>query len=269
MSGGVQESIPRVLAAMAALDDAVVTHKLLSDRLKAANDEAEHLDEQLRRVDPDNRDALLQAAQRFAVALSLAQRIAWREERARRDLTRAQTALDLVRRADHKAHLERLRIELTIDAASIWDTVGRFEQQLRERLEQHAALAQQLALASRATGAALKQLTAWAPALGTSGPALWRALADGVRPPEDATPYSPLDREPPDEIDLALRPAPRTQPPRAPEPVLPIEIPPALQAPFPPEAPQSTRIGRVLKTLARIVDSDAPPRRKPKTSTQR
>jgi hypothetical protein len=48
---------------------------------------------------------------------------------------------------------------------------------------------------------------------------------------------------------------------------MPIEIPPSLQAPFTSEPPEPrTRIQRVLKTLARIVDSEPAP---PKTLRQK
>jgi hypothetical protein len=176
--------LPPVLTAMSAADAAVGEHDRLVEQLGLAVQEAARLDEELRAVDFADVERLASVTQAYAAAVSAAQRLSWREQEARRGRERSQEALAQARKVQSHARSELLRIELEIDAASIWDMVGRFEQQVRKRLEDHAALAAEMGFAARAAGeesAMALEASTLAPALGTSGPALWSALAGGVR----------------------------------------------------------------------------------------
>jgi hypothetical protein len=176
--------IPPVLAAMSALDEAVAEHELLVERLANAMQEGVRLDEELRSVELSDHEKMSFATKALAFQVSVVQRIAWKEESARRSRESAQLALVQARKVQSRARSELLRIELEIDAASIWDMVGQFEAKVRLRLEDHAKIASEMSFASAAAGeqstAALEAATL-APALGMSGPDLWSALAGGVR----------------------------------------------------------------------------------------
>jgi hypothetical protein len=176
--------IPPVLAAMSALDEAVAEHELLVERLANAMQEGVRLDEELRSVEFSDHEKMSVATKALAFQVSVVQRIAWKEESARRSRESAQLALVQARKVQSRARSELLRIELEIDAASIWDMVGQFEAKVRLRLEDHAKIASEMNFASTAAGeqstAALEAATL-APALGMSGPDLWSALAGGVR----------------------------------------------------------------------------------------
>lgn len=266
-----------VLAAMAAMDEVVANQKLLAERLAGAVEAAEHLDEDLRRVDPAQHDALVGVAQKLARAVTHVQRLATLEERARLAVRQAQQRLDEARRTGHGHQLERLRVELEIDAASIWDLVGQFEAQVRERLGQHAALAADLAFTAQAAGEpqqlSLPAVATWVPALGTSGPDLLDALANGVRQlqgqriaggPDPAG----LQRLTPDHTDGGVKTVAGTRMDREPEIVRPsrvvVETAAAVESPAPP-APQITprgRLERALNALGRAIDSKAPPAKK-------
>jgi hypothetical protein len=254
-----EQTLTPVLAAMSAMDDAIVTHRLFEERLNGAIEEATRLDEALRKIDPAQEQELYQAAQKLAFAVTLVQRIAFREERARLEMRRAQEALEQARRLGHKAHLEHLRVELTIDAASIWDLVGQFELQLRERLQKHAEIAQDMQFAAAAAGEpelpALES-AALTPALGASGPDLFRALASGVpaRPaPLPLPKIAPVISEPP------VSEQPITEPPApilrhaAVQPLSP--QPPASGPPSAPPTPRG-RLERALRSLGRVINGD-------------
>jgi len=176
--------LPPVFAAMSALNAAVAEHDLLVERLAIAMQEGARLDEELRAVDFEDHEKLAVAAKALAFAVSMVQRIAWKEEAARQAIERTQQALATARKVQSRARSELLRIELEIDAASIWDMVGQFEAKVRARLEEHAKIAAEMNFAANAAGersnAALEASTL-VPALGTSGPDLWNALAGGVR----------------------------------------------------------------------------------------
>jgi hypothetical protein len=176
--------LPPVFAAMSALDEAIAEHDLLVERLATAMQEGARLDEELRAVDFDDHERLAVATKAMAFAVSMVQRIAWKEEAARKAMEHAQQALVTARKVQSRARSELLRIELEIDAASIWDMVGQFEAKVRGRLEEHAKIAADMNFAAHAAGeesvAALEASTL-VPALGTSGPDLWNALAGGVR----------------------------------------------------------------------------------------
>ena len=176
--------IPPVLAAMSALDEAVAEHELLVERLANAMQEGVRLDEELRSVEFNDHERMATATKALAFQVSVVQRIAWKEESARRSRESAQLALVQSRKVQSRARSELLRIELEIDAASIWDMVGQFEAKVRLRLEDHAKIAGEMNFAAAAAGeqsnAALEAATL-APALGMSGPDLWSALAGGVR----------------------------------------------------------------------------------------
>jgi hypothetical protein len=229
--------LPPVLTAMSALDAAVGEHDRLVEQLGAAVQEAARRDDELRGVDFADAQRLAAATQAYATAVSTAQRLSWREQQARRARERAQEALAQARKVQSRARSELLRIELEIDAASIWDMVGRFEQQVRKRLEDHSALAAEMGFAAKAAGeesAMALEASTLAPALGTSGPALWSALAGGVRLLYDKT------------GSLPVLPAAETPPPpvsgRAPVlEIAPVSDPPPLaeDTPAPPVAPQS------------------------------
>jgi hypothetical protein len=227
--------LPPVLTAMSALDTAVGEHDRLVEQLGAAVQEAARLDEELRGVDFADAQRLASATQAYVTAVSSAQRLSWREQEARRARERAQEALAQARKVQSRARTELLRIELEIDAASIWDMVGRFEQQVRKRLEDHAALAAEMGFAARTAGeesAMALEASTLAPALGTSGPALWSALAGGVRLLYDKTGSLPV-------MDRAL-PAAATPAPPVSEPTVISEPPPLVEdTPAPPVAPQS------------------------------
>jgi len=262
-----EQTLTPVLAAMSAMDDAIAAHRLFAERLAGAIEEANRLDEQLRRIDPAQEAELYSAAQQFAFAVTLVQRIAWREQRARLEMARAQDALEEARRKGHKAQLENLRVELEIDAASIWDLVGQFELQLRERLDRHAAIAEELQFSAKAAGEpqlAALEASALVPALGASGPDLFRALASGVK--EHRTPASVVRRAaveplPPAAIELSRAsvepptdpPAPISAPtlPKAPLPKAPVSAPP----PSSPPSPRG-RLERALRSLGRVINSD-------------
>jgi hypothetical protein len=176
--------LPPVLLAMSALDDAISEHGVLAERLANAVRDATRLDEHLRRIGFEEHENLKAATKALAFAISMVQRIAWREEAARAAKERAQERLLEIRKAQNRSRSELLRIELEIDAASIWDMVGRFEAQVRARLTEHAKIAAEMNFAASAAGepsAAALEAASLAPALGTSGPELWSALAGGVR----------------------------------------------------------------------------------------
>ncbi|HEX4383030.1 MAG TPA: hypothetical protein VH083_08785, partial [Myxococcales bacterium] len=176
--------IPPVLAAMSALDQAVAEHELLVERLAGAMQEGVRLDEELRAVDFNDHVKMGVATKALAFQVSVVQRIAWKEETARRGRDGAQQALVQARKAQSLARSELLRIELEIDAASIWDMVGQFEAKVRGRLEEHAKIASEMNFAAAAAGeqsSAALEAASLTPALGTSGPDLWSALAGGVR----------------------------------------------------------------------------------------
>lgn len=173
-----------VFAAMAAMNRAVASRSEVGTRLAAAREQAERLEEAFRCVEPQRHDEIVEVAQQLAAAMTTLQRTSWEEERALLAVRRAQDALDQARRAGHSSQVERLRIELEIDAAGIWDLVGQFEQQVRRRLEAHAALAADLSFAAQAAGErlALPPAANWVPtSMGASGPDLLSALANGVR----------------------------------------------------------------------------------------
>ena len=180
--------LPPVFAAMAAQDEAVAAHAALVHRLAIAVEEGTRADEQLRRTDPDAEEQLLAAARRLASSVAQVQNLAWREELARKEMKQAQEALEAARFAQNRTRLEQLRIELEIDAASIWDLAGQFEAQVRARLDAHGQLAAEMQFVAEALGErrgaalAADMLT---PALSASGPALWNALAGGVRQRHD------------------------------------------------------------------------------------
>jgi hypothetical protein len=176
--------IPPVLAAMSALDEAVAEHELLVERLANAMQEGVRLDEELRGVEFKDHERMAAATQALAFQVSVVQRISWKEEGARRSRESAQLALVQARKVQSRARSELLRIELEIDAASIWDMVGQFEAKVRLRLEEHAKIASEMNFAAAAAGEqsnAALEAASLAPALGTSGPDLWSALAGGVR----------------------------------------------------------------------------------------
>jgi hypothetical protein len=180
----IENSLPPVFAAMAALDEAIAAHNVLLERLAGAMEEGTRLDEQLRRIDWADQEKLIGAAQALAFAVALVQSIAAREARARIAMHRAQADLVETRRVENRARLEELRTELETDAASIWDFVGRFEAEVRARLEEHAKLAAEMQFVASAAGEPQNTTPAaarLAPALGKSGPNLWNALAGGVR----------------------------------------------------------------------------------------
>jgi hypothetical protein len=176
--------LPPIFAAMSALDEAIAEHDLLVERLATAMQEGARLDEELRAVDFEDHEKLAVATKAMEFAVSMVQRIAWKEEAARKAMEHAQQALVTARKVQSRARSELLRIELEIDAASIWDMVGQFEAKVRGRLEEHAKIAADMNFAAHAAGeesvAALEASTL-VPALGTSGPDLWSALAGGVR----------------------------------------------------------------------------------------
>jgi hypothetical protein len=176
--------IPPVLSAMSALDGAVSEHELLVERLANAMQEGVRLDEELRAVDFGDHEKMVLATKALAFQVSVVQRIAWKEEHARQSRDSARLALVEARKAQSRARAELLRIELEIDAASIWDMIGQFEAKVRVRLTEHAKIASEMNFAAAASGeqsvAALEAATL-APALGASGPDLWSALAGGVR----------------------------------------------------------------------------------------
>jgi hypothetical protein len=180
----IENSLPPVFAAMAALDEAIAAHNVLLERLAGAMEEGTRLDEQLRRIDWADQEKLIGAAQALAFAVALVQSIAAREARARIAMHRAQADLVETRRVENRARLEELRTERETDAASIWDFVGRFEAEVRARLEEHAKLAAEMQFVASAAGEPQNTTPAaarLAPALGKSGPNLWNALAGGVR----------------------------------------------------------------------------------------
>jgi hypothetical protein len=249
-----QQLLSPVLAAMAALDDATSAHELFVERLASAMDEAGRLDDQLRRVDRNNEEALLAAAQKYAFAITVAQRAAWREQRARLEMRRAQDALEAARRKAHREQLDSLRVELEIDAASIWDEVGQFEARLRQRLERHAAIAAELQFAAHASGEqkALPPASTLVPALGTSGPDLFRALATGVKEHQQ----HPIRVERPPEPIAAIR----VDSPRVVRHASPIEPPPppAATTITPTSNPPSKRgrLERALRSLGRVIGGE-------------
>ena len=180
--------LPPVFAAMGAQDEAVAAHAALVYRLAVAVEEGTRADEQLRRTDPDDEEKLLAAARRLASAVAQVQNLAWREELARTEMQQAQEALAAARTAQNRTRLEQLRIELEIDAASIWDLAGQFEAQVRARLDAHGQLAAEMQFVAEAIGersGAVLAADMLTPALSASGPALWNALAGGVRQRHD------------------------------------------------------------------------------------
>lgn len=180
--------LPPVFAAMAAQDEAVAAHAALVHRLAVAVEEGTGADEQLRRTNPDDDEKLLAAARRLASAIAQVQNLAWREELARTEMKKAQEALAAARIAQNRMRLEQLRIELEIDAASIWDLAGQFEAQVRARLDAHGQLAAEMQFVAEAIGersGAVLAADMLTPALSASGPALWSALAGGVRQRHD------------------------------------------------------------------------------------
>jgi hypothetical protein len=282
--------VPLVFSAMAAMDQAVAAHRMLAERLAAAFDEAGRFDEALRRADPADEPALTEAARKLGLAVGLVQKLASLEERARLEVRRAQTALNDVRRTDHRGRVERLRVELEIDAASIWDLVGQFEAQMRTRLDQHAGIAAELAFSAQAAGEpglAAPEASTWTRALGTSGPELLDALATGVRQLQQAgttmvrtaTPVARIEPDAGMKVVLGKRiekPAPPRSAPRPPAPPAEpppfrfgVDVAPPKQSPAPrpvvkapPVEPPPGRIGRALSALGRVLDSrPAPPRK--------
>lgn len=182
--------LPRVLSAMAALDGASAAHDRLTEQLGRATLEAVRLEDALRTIDLHDAIRLEAAARAYADAVAAVQRLAFRLKASRESVEHAQAALVQARKEDCHARAEMLRIELEIDAASIWDAVGRFEQQVRSRLEEHARIAEEMQFAAAAAGepgAVALQASTLAPALGTSGPDLWSALAGGVKQLYDKT----------------------------------------------------------------------------------
>ena len=221
MEQGSYPPISPVLAAMAAMDHAVTAHKLVVQRLSSVMLEAERRDELLRRIDPEDTNLIEEAARAFAVAVGLVQSLSDREERARAEMQRAQNVLALARRSASHARVETLQVELEIDAASIWDLVGRFEAELRGRLELHGKIAEELEFFSNAAGESARPSTPWTPVLGASGEELWTGIARGAAelahrlaaPPPAAHPALTA----PDPLDKALRhavPSPPSAPPR-------------------------------------------------------
>jgi hypothetical protein len=176
--------LPKVFAAISAVDEAVAEHELLVERLAAAMQEGARLDEELRAVDFTDHEKMVVKTKAMAFAVSTVQRLAWREEMARGERERAQQVLAEARKVQSRARSELLRIELEIDAASIWDLIGQFEATVRGRLEEHAKIAAAMDLAAAAAGAqnpAALEAATLVPALGASGPDLWNALAGGVK----------------------------------------------------------------------------------------
>jgi len=286
------ESLPApVFDAMAAMDQAVAAHTELAHRLAAVRGEAEQLDETLRALASERSGEVADVAQRLATAMATLQRTAWEEERARLAVRRAQEALDLARRAGHSTEVERLRIELEIDAAGIWDMVGQFEQQVRRRLETHAALAADLSFAAQAAGQgplALPPAADWVPtSIGASGPDLLNALANGVRRLQQSAPQqapaaprlqrlSAAEVAPKTRVGKLVQPAPQPDPPRfgfgmdvrlpPPAAAPPPPAPPRPPAPpqEPPEAPPDprSRLARALSAIGRVIDSKPAPAKK-------
>ncbi|HEY2031624.1 MAG TPA: hypothetical protein VGH20_20670 [Myxococcales bacterium] len=182
--------LPKVLSAMAALDGASAAHDRLTEQLSRATLEAVRLEEELRGIDLHDAVRLEAAAHAYADGVGAAQRLVFRLKASRDSVEHAQAALMQARKEDCHARAEMLRIELEIDAASIWDMVGRFEQQVRGRLDEHARIAEEMrfaAAAAGASGATALEASTLAPALGASGPDLWKALAGGVKQLYDKT----------------------------------------------------------------------------------
>jgi len=182
--------LPRVLSAMAALDGASAAHDRLTEQLGRATQDAIRLEEALRDIDFHDSIRLEAAARAYADGVGTVQRLAFRLKSSREAVENAQAALVQARKDDSHERAEMLRIELEIDAASIWDAVGRFEQQVRSRLEEHARIAEEMRFAATAAGeagAVALEASTLAPALGTSGPDLWSALAGGVKQLYDKT----------------------------------------------------------------------------------
>ena len=204
MGGSLEESdqpaLPPVFAAMAAQDEAVAAHASLVQRLAVAMQEGTQADEQLRRTDPDDERKMLAAARRLATAVAQVQNLAWREELARSAMQQALAALGATRLAQNRTRLEQLRIELEIDAASIWDLAGQFEAQVRARLDAHGQLAAEMEFVAAAIGeqnSAVLSADMLTPALSASGPELWNALAGGVRQRHDQHQLLPAPPAPP------------------------------------------------------------------------
>ena len=172
--------VPPVVTAMAELDRAVAAHKLLAQRLTSATQDAEWRDDLLRRTDIFDTDSLEESSRKYFDAVGLVQTLSFFEARARREMHQAQNALALVRRKSSRARAEELRIELEIDAASIWDLVGRFENELRIRLDAHGQVAGEIEFFLNAAGERARASTPWTPVLGATGEALWNGIARGA-----------------------------------------------------------------------------------------
>ena len=292
MGGSLQESdqppLPPVFAAMAAQDEAVAAHASLVQRLAVAMQEGTQADEQLRRTDPDDERKMLAAARRLATAVAQVQNLAWREELARSAMQQALAALGATRLAQNRTRLEQLRIELEIDAASIWDLAGQFEAQVRARLDAHGQLAAEMEFVAAAIGeqnSAVLSADMLTPALSASGPELWNALAGGVRQRHDQHQLPAAPAAPPPAVrkqlawpamavrDVALavpeepitvtprfdfaRPA--HPPPARPQPPARASVPAPLASVAEPE-PARGRLDRMLSNLAQIVSR--PPKKR-------
>lgn len=234
MTEDLQPAVPPVLAAMAALDEAVAAHRFVAERFQGAAEEVERLDEQLRRCDPEDEERLLPLAQALGFAVSLAQSLARREERARLALGQAQRALAGVRREELRLHAAELRAELEQDAASIVEALQGWEGEVRARLDRHKALAAEVAMVERvsAEGPLLQAppATPWTAAAAASGAELWSAVAGGLREVAGAAlpaapalpPHAPPPPEPlPQAAGVARLPAARVLLPLPPEPARP------------------------------------------------
>src|SRR5450432_3952590 len=100
---------------MSALDEAVAEHELLVEHLANAMQEGVRLDEELRGVEFNDHERMSAATKALAFQVSVVQRIAWKEEAARRGQESAQLALVQARKVQSRARSELLRIELEID----------------------------------------------------------------------------------------------------------------------------------------------------------
>ena len=176
--------VPPLFAAMKALDEAAATHHLVLDRLQGAFEEGYRLDEELRRVDPDDDQKLLPLAQALAFAVTLTQSLANREQRARLELRRAQTALAEVRALLYHARFRESVTALEDDAISLHLTLRSQSEALRTSLERHGRLADDVAFFERLVPHLPEARTAatseWTAAIGKTGSELLRTVALGM-----------------------------------------------------------------------------------------
>ena len=95
---------------MSALDEAVAEHELLVEHLANAMQEGVRLDEELRAVDFKDHEKMAVATKALAFQVSVVQRLAWKEETARRGRASAQLALAQARKAQSRARSELLML---------------------------------------------------------------------------------------------------------------------------------------------------------------